>query len=71
MIDPIPRTDLELPPTVGTQPLNMQELVDGFKSLLTDKQYIELRERYGRGHLSFYGTIVDRERKALGFSITD
>jgi hypothetical protein len=71
MIDPIPQTDLELPPTVGTQLLNMQELVDGFKSLLADKQYIELREKYGRGQLSFYGTIVDRERKALGFSITD
>jgi hypothetical protein len=71
IIEPMPRTDLTLPPFAGTHPLNLQEMVAGFKSLLADKEYIDLRERYGRGQLSFYGTIVNRERQALGFSVTD
>lgn len=70
MIDPIPKQDLQLPPMADAASFNLQVTVDGFIALLSNKEYIALREKYDRGQLSFWGHIKEIEVRALGFSIT-
>lgn len=46
------------------------EEIAGLEALLTNVEYIRLREKYDRGQLSFYSQITEFERTYVGRVIT-
>jgi hypothetical protein len=58
MLDPMPREDVNMPPTPREAALI---------GLLRSKDYIRLRARYDAGQLSFVNQIDEMEMRALGY----